>query len=119
MILAAAVTACVRGAPSFIGNECAAMLALPREATATKLHATLFLGSALRTSQSQSVCVRTHGFASPTAADAHDGIRFHIHCVARVACSRPATWTTESLLELSLLLTILTNIPTIPLLCCI
>ena len=94
MLLATVVTARVRGVPCFAHNDGAAMLALPRQTTATKLHATLFLRSALGTPQSQSVCVRTHGFASPTAADAHDGIRFHIHFVARVACSRPATWTT-------------------------
>ena len=117
MLLAAVVTARVRGAPSFDHNGGAAMLALPGQTTATKLHATLFLRSALGTPQSQSVCVRTHGSASATAADAHDGIRFHIDFVARVACSRPATRTTESFLELSLLLTILTDIPTIPLLC--
>ena len=82
MLLAAAVTACVRGAPSFIGNECAAMLARPREAAATKLHATLLLRSALGAPQSQAVCVRANGFASPTAADARDGSRIHIHFVA-------------------------------------
>ena len=82
MLLAAAVTACVRGAPSFIGNECAAMLARPREATAAKLHATLLLRSALGAPQGQAVGVRTSGFASPTAADARDGSRIHIHFVA-------------------------------------
>ena len=119
LLLAAAVTARVRGVPCFTDNGGAAMLALPCPATATKLHATLFLRSALRTPQSQSVETRAHGVASPTTADAHNGSRVHIHFVARVACSRTATWTTKSFLELSLLLTILTDIPTIPLLCCI
>ena len=82
MLLAAAVTACVGGAPCLIDNECAAMLALPCETTATKLHATLLLRSALGAPQSQAICVRTNGFAAPTAADARDGSRSHIHFVA-------------------------------------
>ena len=117
MLLAAVVTACVRGVPCFVHNDGAAMLALPCQTTATKLHAPLFLRSALGAPQSQSVCVRTHGFASPTAADAHDRIRVDIHFTARVARSRPATCLAESFLELSLLRTILTDTPTIPLLC--
>ena len=60
----------------------AAVVTFPCQTTATKLHATLLLRSALGAPQSQAVCVRANGFASPTAAGARDGSRIHIHFVA-------------------------------------
>ena len=118
MFPAAVVTARVGAAATSIDNDFAAVVTCPCQTTATTLHATLLLRSALGAPQSQAVCVRANGFASPTAAGARDGSRIHIDVVARIARSRPATWTTESLLDLSLILTILTDFPTIPLLSC-